>query len=153
MPVNTVARSLFRGLFALTLGVAAISAHAQNMVSISGSTVNMRDGPSLQSTVLWELRRGFPLQVTERRGNWLEVKDFEGDTGWVARSLTGDEPHHIVTSKILNVRSGPGLNNEVVVQAQYGELLKTLEKRGDWVRVERETGESGWVSERLVWGW
>ena len=65
----------------------------------------------------------------------------------------GDEPHHIVTSKILNVRSGPGLNNEVVVQAQYGELLKTLEKRGDWVRVERETGESGWVSERLVWGW
>ncbi|MBN9373084.1 SH3 domain-containing protein [Hydrogenophaga sp. YM1] len=153
MPVNTVARSLFRGLFALSLGVAAISAHAQNMVSISGSTVNMRDGPSLQSTVLWELRRGFPLQVTERRGNWLEVKDFEGDTGWVARSLTGDEPHHIVTSKILNVRSGPGLNNEVVVQAQYGELLKTLEKRGDWVRVERETGESGWVSERLVWGW
>ena len=148
MPVNTVARSLFRGLFALSLGVAA-----QNMVSISGSTVNMRDGPSLQSTVLWELRRGFPLQVTERRGNWLEVKDFEGDTGWVARSLTGDEPHHIVTSKILNVRSGPGLNNEVVVQAQYGELLKTLEKRGDWVRVERETGESGWVSERLVWGW
>lgn len=153
MPVNTVARSLFRGLFALSLGVAAISAHAQNMVSISGSTVNMRDGPSLQSTVLWELRRGFPLQVTERRGDWLEVKDFEGDTGWVARSLTGDEPHHIVTSKILNVRSGPGLNNEVVVQAQYGELLKTLEKRGDWVRVERETGESGWVSERLVWGW
>lgn len=153
MPVTTVARSLFRGLFALSLGVAAISASAQDMVSISGSTVNMRDGPGLKSTVLWELRRGFPLQVTERRGDWLAVKDFEGDTGWVARSLTSDEPHHIVTSKILNVRSGPGTNNEVVTQAQYGELLKTLEKRDDWVRVERETGESGWVAERLVWGW
>lgn len=153
MPVNTVARSLFRGLFALSLGVAAFSAQAQNMVSISGSTVNMRDGPSLRSTVLWELRRGFPLRVTERRGDWLEVKDFEGDTGWVARSLTSDEPYHIVTSKILNVRSGPGTNNEVVTQVQYGELLKTLEKRDNWVRVERETGESGWVSEKLVWGW
>ena len=34
------------------------------------------------------------------------------------------------------MRSGPGTNHEVVTQAQYGELLKTLEKRGDWVRVE-----------------
>jgi SH3-like domain-containing protein len=36
---------------------------------------------------------------------------------------------------------------------QRGELLKTLEKRRDWVRVERASGETGWVSRRLVWGW
>lgn len=152
MPVTTVARKLSRGLLAICLSATAIAASAQAMVSISGSTVNMREEPSLDSTVLWELQRGYPLQVVERKGNWLEVKDFENDTGWVARSLTSDEPHHIVKSKVLNLRSEPGTDSKVLAQMQYGELLKTLDKRGDWVRVERYTGETGWVSRRLVWG-
>lgn len=152
MPVTTVARKLSRGLLAICLSATAVAASAQTMVSISGSTVNMREEPSLDSTVLWELQRGYPLQVVERKGNWLEVKDFENDTGWVARSLTSDEPHHIVKSKVLNLRSEPGTDSKVLAQMQYGELLKTLGKRGDWVRVERYTGETGWVSRRLVWG-
>lgn len=153
MRFATAARPLSLGLVALGLCWSAASASAQNMVSISGNTVNMREGPDLQSAVQWELRRGFPLEVTERRGDWLAVKDFEGDTGWVSRALTSEEPHHIVKSKTLNVRSGPGTEHEVVTQAQYGDLLRTLEKSGDWVRVERETGEAGWVSKSLVWGW
>lgn len=153
MPVSTAARHLGRTLLVATLSAAALGAWAQTMVSVSGSTVNMRERPSLDAPVLWELQRGYPLEVTERRGNWLAVKDFEGDTGWVARSLTGDEPHHIVKGNTLNLRSGPGTDRSVVAELQRGELLKTLEKRRDWVRVERANGETGWVSRRLVWGW
>lgn len=153
MPLATLVRSLSHGVLALGLCASSAGAWAQNMVSISGTTVNMRDAPDLKSTVLWELRRGFPLQVTETRGDWIAVKDFEGDTGWVSRALTSEEPHHIVSAKTLNVRAGPGTEHEVVTQAQYGDLLRTLEKSGEWVRVERETGETGWVSARLVWGW
>ena len=138
-------------LLALCLGTAAL-AQAQEMVSIAGSTVNMREEPSLNSTVLWELQRGYPLQVTERRGEWLGVKDFEDDTGWVARSLTSDEPHHIVKSQTLNLRKGPGTEHQIVAELARGELLKTLEKRDDWVRVERYDGATGWVARRLVWG-
>ncbi|MBX3610562.1 MAG: SH3 domain-containing protein [Hydrogenophaga sp.] len=153
MPVLTVARHLRRGLLAIGLSTLALAASAQSMVSISGSTVNMREEPSLDSTVLWELQRGYPLQVTERKGNWLAVKDFENDTGWVASSLTSKSPHHIVKSKVLNLRSKPSTGSDVVAQMQYGELLKTLDKRRDWVQVERYTGETGWVSRKLVWGW
>lgn len=140
-----------RTLLALCLGTAAL-AQAQEMVSIAGNTVNMREEPSLNSTVLWELQRGYPLQVTDRRGNWLEVKDFEDDTGWVARSLTSSDPHHIVKSQTLNLRKGPGTEHEIVAELARGELLKTLEKRDDWVRVERYDGATGWVARRLVWG-
>jgi SH3-like domain-containing protein len=145
------ARHLRRALLALSL-CAAATAHAQEMVSIAGSTVNMRDAPSLDSTVLWELQRGYPLQVTERRGDWLAVKDFEDDTGWVARALTSDEPYHIVKGKSLNLRQGPGTEHGVVAELGQGELLKTLEKRDEWVRVERYDGATGWVARRLVWG-
>lgn len=153
MPVFTAARHFRRPLLVIALSVSAFGAWAQTMVSVSGSTVNMRERPSLDAAVLWELQRGYPLEVTERRGNWLAVRDFEGDTGWVARSLTGDEPHHIVKSKTLNLRNGPGTDRSIVAELQRGELLKTLEKRRDWVRVERASGETGWVSRRLVWGW
>lgn len=138
------------GLSLLALGTSA--AHAQTMVSVKGSTLNMREGPGTKSTVLWELKRGYPLLITERKGGWVKVRDFEGDTGWVARSLTGKTPHHIVKSKVANIRSGPGTKHRIVGRAEYGELLRTREKRANWVRVEREEGVGGWIARKLLWG-
>ncbi|MDO9434409.1 SH3 domain-containing protein [Hydrogenophaga sp.] len=137
------------GTLALTSGLAT----AQNMVSVKGSTLNMRDGPGTHTSVLWELKRGYPLQVTKRQGSWLQVRDFEGDSGWVARSLTGNTPHHVVKAKVANIRSGPGTQSRIVGKAEYGEVLRTREKRADWVRVEREEGVGGWIAKQLLWGW
>ena len=128
------------------------SAHAQSMVSVKGSMLNMREGPGTHTAVLWELKRGYPLQITERKGSWVRVRDFEGDTGWVARSLTGNTPHHVVKSQVANLRSGPGTQHRIVGRLEYGELLRTREKRADWVRVERSEGVSGWIAKRLLWG-
>ena len=142
-------------LIATGLCLAALcntAAHAQTMVSVKGSTLNMREGPGTHTAVLWELKRGYPLQITGRKGSWVQVRDFEGDTGWVARSLTGKTPHHVVKSKVANLRSGPGTQHRIVGRLEYGELLRTREKRADWVRVERSEGVSGWVAKRLLWG-
>ncbi len=128
------------------------AANAQSMVSVKGSTLNMREGPGTHTAVLWELKRGYPLQITERKGSWVRVRDFEGDTGWVARSLTGNTPHHVVKSKVANLRAGPGTQHRIVGRLEYGELLRTREKRADWVRVERSEGVSGWIAKRLLWG-
>ncbi|WP_137921566.1 SH3 domain-containing protein [Hydrogenophaga sp. 2FB] len=139
------------GLCALALTTSL--ANAQTMVSVKGSTLNMRDGPGTSTTVLWELKRGYPLQVTQRKGSWLKVRDFEGDTGWVARSLTGNAAHHVVKAKVANVRSGPGAQHRIVGKVAYGEVLRTREKRADWVRVERNEGPGGWIAKQLLWGW
>lgn len=144
-------RRLAMGL--MVVAAAAGTAAAQPMVSVKGSVLNMRDGPGTHTQVLWELKRGYPLQVVERRGRWLKVQDFEKDQGWVAASLTGRQPHHIVKAPVANVRSGPGTRFRVVGKAEYGELLKTQEKRAGWVKVKRETGASGWVARQLLWGW
>jgi SH3-like domain-containing protein len=139
-------------VLALTLPAAAAQP-AKQMVSVKGSILNMRSGPGTNTEVLWELQRGYPLQVVQRKNRWVRVKDFEGDTGWVAASLTGRTPHHIVKVRNANVRSGPGTQNRIVGKAEYGELMRTREKRGGWVRVERAQGKSGWISKKLLWGW
>ncbi|EWS62991.1 SH3 domain protein [Hydrogenophaga sp. T4] len=84
-------------LAALATGLALLTGHtasAQSMVSVKGNVLNMRSGPGTNTEVLWELRKGYPLKVVARQGNWLKVSDFENDRGWVARSLTGRTPHH-----------------------------------------------------------
>lgn len=153
MNASHPARQLIAAASLCLLALGPGMAQAQNMVSVTGSTLNMREGPSTSSAVLWELKRGYPLQITERKGSWVKVRDFEGDTGWVARSLTGNTPHHVVKSKVANIRSGPGTQHRIVGKAEYGELLRTREKRADWVRVEREQGVGGWISKNLLWGW
>lgn len=128
-------------------------AHAQRLVSIEGAEVNMRSGPGTGHEVLWVLNKGYPLKVLRRQGRWLEVQDFENDKGWVARALTGRTPHHVVKSRIVNIRKGPGTGHPIIGQAEYGEVLRTRSKRRDWVQVERAEGQPGWVAKRLLWGW
>ena len=141
----------------LAVGVALTAtpatAQAAEMVSVRSRVLNMRSGPGQNHDVQWQLRKGYPLQVIGRQGNWLKIRDFEDDTGWVSRSLTSRLAHHIVQSRVANVRSGPGTRYRVTGKAIYGEVLRTLEKRPSWVRVERENGAKGWVSRSLLWGW
>jgi SH3-like domain-containing protein len=145
-------RTLLAAVGMSLLALASSAAHAQSMVSVKGSTLNMREGPGTNTPVLWELKKGYPLQITQRKGKWVKVSDFEGDTGWVVRSLTGSTPHHIVKSKVANIRSGPGTQHRIVGKASYGDLVRTREKRADWVRVERKEGVGGWIARRLLWG-
>lgn len=144
-------RPMALGLLIMT--AATTQALAQQMVSVKGSVLNMREGPGTRSQVLWELKQGYPLQVVERRGRWLKVRDFESDQGWVAASLTGRQPHHVVKASVAHVRSGPGTQHPIVGKAEYGELVRTREKRAGWVKVTRTEGASGWIARRLLWGW
>jgi SH3-like domain-containing protein len=143
---------LFRLIPALLLA-AAFGAHAQQMVSVSRDTVNMRSGAGTRHDVLYELSKGYPLQVTSRQGNWLKVRDFEGDVGWVYRPMTDRTPHHIVKANVVNIRSAPSTRAAIVGKAERGEVLRTVEKRSDWVKVKDEDGAQGWVAKRLLWGW
>ncbi|MDH5299159.1 MAG: SH3 domain-containing protein, partial [Desulfobulbaceae bacterium] len=62
----------------VVLGMAT-AAEAGRFVSIDGNRVSMRSGPGEKNAVLWELDRGYPLQVIGSQGKWLKVSDFEGD--------------------------------------------------------------------------
>lgn len=133
--------------------LAGSQAVAQQMVSVAGDEVNMRSGPGEGHPADWRLDRGYPLKVIGRQGTWLKVIDFENDTGWVHRPLTSDTPHHVVKVKTANMRSAPTTQSRIVSKLSYGDVLKTLKRSGDWVKLQRKSGVSGWVARRLVWGW
>ena len=126
---------------------------AQTMVSVDRNTVNLRASASTNATILFELGKGYPLKVISRKGSWLEVRDFENDKGWVHRPLVGNTAHLVVKVDSANVRSAPNTSSRILGKVEYGELLRTLDRRSQWVRVQRESGAQGWVSRALLWGW
>lgn len=147
------ARMLSKFLVLLALPLLAPPAFAQEMVSVSGKEVNMRSGPGTKYPANWALSRGYPLKVIGRQGDWLKVSDFENDSGWIFRSLTSSTPHFVVKAKDVNVRSEPTTKSRVVGKLNYGEVVKTLERKTSWVKIQHESRLQGWVSRPLLWGW
>ena len=141
------------GLLSVLLLLAAPQAVAQQMVSVSGNNVNLRSGPGKQYPPDWVLGEGYPLKVIGRRGDWLHVSDFESDSGWIHRSVTGSTPYHIVKVDVANLRSKPTTSSRILAKLEYGDVLRTLERKNNWVKVRREGGLRGWVARRLLWGW
>lgn len=148
-------RAAIQLLTVASLGLAAFqsTAQAREMVSIKGNIVNMRSGPGTGSQILWELERGYPLQVLQRKGGWVQVRDFENDKGWVARSLTGRTAFHIVKARIANIRSGPSTRHRVIGKSERYDLMRTRGAQAGWVKVQNGEGVTGWVSKKLLWGW
>ena len=141
-------------LTALALLTGTTAAMAREMVAVNRAEINMRSGAGTNHEALWVLSRGYPLQVLSRKGQWLQVRDFENDRGWVFKPLTSTRsPHQVVKVQVLNIRSKPSLRSRVLAKAVHGEILKTLSRQGDWVKIQQEDGPTGWVSKRLVWGW
>ena len=140
-------------LFAFLALVLPLSAQAREMVSAARNEVNLRSGPGSRFETQWALARGYPLAVVARKGAWLKVRDFEHDQGWVLRSHTSRTPHHIVKAGVVTLRGTPSTRARIVGKARYGDVLRTLARRGEWVKVRQAGGRTGWVARRLLWGW
>lgn len=138
---------------ALSAATAPAVAAGPQMVSADARALNMRSGPGTRYGAVWTVDKGYPFKVLSRKGNWLQVSDFENDKGWVYRSLTGRTAHHVVKAKVANLRRAPSTRSPIVAKLGYGEVLRTLGRQGDWVKVRREGSTVGWVAKRLVWGW
>ncbi|WP_225784570.1 SH3 domain-containing protein [Xenophilus sp. Marseille-Q4582] len=140
-------------LLLCTLLLALPAAHAQQMVAAARDGVMLRAAASQRAEARWSVDKGYPLQVVSRKGAWLRVRDFEGDRAWVLSSRTNRQAHMVSKVQALNVRATPSARARVVARAGYGDVLRTVERRGDWVKVRTKGGTVGWVSRRLVWGW
>lgn len=139
-------------LFAI-VSLVAPQLRAQEMVSIAAAEANMRAGPGTNHAVNWSLLKGYPLKVIGHKGHWLKVQDFEQDVGWVYRSVTGSTPYHIIKVRLANLRARPSTSSRILEKIAYGDVVRTLEKRTDWVHVQRDSGVKGWIARRLLWGW
>ncbi|MBU1189355.1 MAG: SH3 domain-containing protein [Gammaproteobacteria bacterium] len=57
-------------------------------VVITASSLNVRSGPGSDNPAKFSLTSGSIVDVLTRAGDWIEVRDAQGRTGWVAAAYT-----------------------------------------------------------------
>lgn len=66
-------------------------------VSLKANRARMRVGPAFEYAVKWIYQApGLPLEITEEYGNWRQVRDCDGVSGWMHRSLLSSRRTAIV---------------------------------------------------------
>lgn len=127
-------------------------------VSLSSGEVNVRVGPSFGHKVKWTFRKeGLPVEVVREYGNWRQVRDSEGEEGWIHRSLLSGRRTALVTpwsgdtGETVAVRAEP---NPGAPPTAYLEplVLAAIDRcDGAWCAVSG-SGWRGLVPQRLLWG-
>lgn len=138
-------------LFALGVALLPLLAFAE-WASVSTKQANVREGPGVSRAVEYQAWIYSPLQVLTRKGEWVQVRDFEKDTGWVHNAALSDAATVVVKSEKANIRSGPGTKSPVVWQVDRGYPFLLVEQNGVWLHVKDDEDIDGWVNKAMVWG-
>lgn len=127
------------------------------IMSVKGEKVILRTKPEQTSKGSWEFGNGYPVEIIKKQGGWFLVKDFENESGWIHQSRLKKGKQAIVKAnkkedKTCNLHRGPSENDQVVGTAYYGVVFSVLEKKGNWVQVRHESGVTGWIASKNLWG-
>jgi SH3-like domain-containing protein len=112
---------------------------------------NIRSDAALTSEVLRSVPPGYPVAVLERQTDWALVEDFRQRKGWVFAPLLTEPGTVIIKVYKGNLRSGPGLTDDIIVQLDHGTVMSVVETRGDWLMVSDSENVTGWLHRKVIW--
>jgi len=124
---------------------------ASERLSVRSSIANLRNGSGTKYKVLWQVEKYHPFLVINKKKDWYEVKDFEGDTAWIHNSLLGKTDTVISIKSNCNVRSKPDTSGDILLRVERGVPFKVLDRKEDWIKIEHADGDVGWIFKNLVW--
>ncbi len=136
------------------LGAALFASGPASALCVKAAEANLRQGPGTQHAISWEVFKYMPLRSIGEKSGWYHVEDLDGDRHWIfGRLVDHDMRCAVVKANKANVRSGPGTQHANtplgLVDRYYA--FKVIGTQGDWVRVEDEVKNQGWVHRNLLW--
>jgi SH3-like domain-containing protein len=122
-------------------------------VVLKNSETNIRTGPGTRYPIAWVFRREhMPVEVVDEFDFWRKIRDMDGTTGWVHRSMIDGKRYAMITGKepqILRIDGSedakPVLKAEPTVIAPLKECTKS------WCRIQVE-GRKAWIEKKHLWG-
>jgi SH3-like domain-containing protein len=136
-------------LLIIVFFIAEVAA-AGDFVSVLKDGVNIRSGPSTEDDVLWEVFKDYPVEILQRKGDWVQVRDFENDKGWIYASLLSKETTMIVKVETANMRSGPTKDDKIIATVKKGVVFTPIEQKGNWIKVRYKKDLIGWMYKTLL---
>jgi SH3-like domain-containing protein len=122
-------------------------------VALKADEVRMREGPSAGHEVIWVYtRRGLPVEIVAEDGNWRRIRDPDGITGWVSKSLLdGRRRVMIIGQDNAPMLNAPDASAPVIANLAPGVIARLKSCDGLWCAIEAANVD-GYVPRDAVWG-
>jgi len=125
---------------------------AERIAEVTGTVVNVRNGPGVAYAAVTKVLRGTRVTVLGERGGWVKIAMPENDYSWVSAEFVqkGGENIGTLTGDGVNVRAEPATSGQVLGQLPLGYQVKIAEERTGWYRITPLPGTVGWVATDLL---
>lgn len=118
-------------------------------VLVDGDRVNLRARPGTNYEVVGQVNHDDSLVAKSTTEEWVEVVPPPGTELWVHQGYVVENR---VSTRILNVRCGPGINYSKVGTLSRNDEVTPTGSFGEWVKIEAPPTCSLWISRSLVRG-
>jgi len=155
-PPRSFAGTSLAAALALPLALLAApsaSASAFDFRTVGANGAILYDTPSATGAKRYIAPSGMPLQVMLAYGEWVKVRDMNGDMAWTqARSLVARR-NVLVRTPGASVHAGPDDGAAVLMTADKGVLLELVDPTAPaWARVRHRDGIVGYIKVSDIWG-
>lgn len=138
---------LFYDMLMRMWGVEEVSVVDIETSSVTSSQIE----PAAESPALEKKEAKAPEAPAQTKAEPATPPDAELPGQPPAEPPAGDSLNYTVVGVGANVRSGPGMGNDVVTVVKEGEVFIGLgEKQGRWVKIQAPDGKEGWISTKVI---
>ena len=124
------------------------------------SNLNIRSGPSTDAEIIGKLPVESFAYILDTHNDWVEISTGSIKSGYINSTYLFSEEEikklcdtkkwisAKVTVEVLNVRSGPSTDTEIVDQLKKGEKVTVLlsESYNEWLAITLNNGNIGYIS-------
>ena len=120
--------------------------------SIKSNEVNARIGPTIKSSIEWVfIKKGEPVEIVAEYEQWRQIRDINGEGGWVHSSvLSGKRSVIILGKEIVALTRSP--SGDRIVAKVSGNVRCVLNKcKKQYCQISCQS-HTGWLTKSLLWG-
>ncbi|MBL4804212.1 MAG: hypothetical protein JKY71_05050 [Alphaproteobacteria bacterium] len=122
-------------------------------VSLSSDEAYVRSGPGRKYPILWVYKqRSIPVEIILEYDVWRKIHDFDGQKGWVHKSLlSGRRTGFIQNDGLVSLYKKPRKDSRVTAYLEPKLLVSISACEGGWCEVDAKE-YSGWLEQSMIWG-
>lgn len=121
-------------------------------VTLGSDQVNIRTGPGLRYPVKLILKKeGLPVEIVKEFDVWRQIRDMEGDEGWVHKSLLSGKRSVIIKGHIQTLHKKPEEGSRPIVKLEPGVVAGLDRCDNEWCYL-KVASYKGWINREYVWG-
>ena len=144
---------LSRCCAAALLMAASAGASAIDFKTVGAAPAILYDAPSAKGGKLFIAPSGMPVEVVLGYGEWVKVRDANGDMAWTEAKALSSKRNVVVRSANAKVRATSDDAAPIVMTADKGVLLELADPQASsWLKVRHKDGIAGFIKATDVWG-